>query len=209
MSEIFTAIENKDHLSISLLLPTNVQEKNIWGDSVLMKICAMGLHQHIEHAIKCGANVYEKDNDGWTVLRHAIFSRCITTVKTILRYKPDLNARDIDYDAPIQIVISYANNLEILKLLVKAGADINVVDDENQSLLFYCGNNTSSEILEYLIYDLKLDINYQNIDGDTPLICAAINEHNKLVDMLLTYGADKSIQNKTSMEFEDYWHFEN
>lgn len=203
MSEIFKAIENKDHLSILLFLPSQAKEIDESGESVLMYLCRYGLFQHIDYAVNCGAEIHDKDNGDWNALHHAIWRRCKKTVEIILKYGPDPKARDTEQDTSIDLAIRYSS-LEILKMLVDVGANTDIYNSIGQSLLFRCNADTTQEMLDYLLEDLNQDINHQDDDGNTPLIYAAQWHQDILVKMLLERNADKSIPNALGKTYHTY-----
>jgi len=77
---------------------------------------------------------------------------------------------------------------EVVKRLIKEGADVNVEDDSGYSALHgacFCGK---IKIVEMLINAGAL-IDVKDIDGVTPLMCAAENGHAVTVRLLIRKGA--------------------
>ncbi len=75
-----------------------------------------------------------------------------------------------------------------LKLLIKAGADLNQAGDDGATPLFMASQNGHAEVVEILV-KAGADLN-QGLDGETPLYIASQNGHNKVVAILLKAGAD-------------------
>jgi len=83
---------------------------------------------------------------------------------------------------------SIAGQLDVVKLLIEAGADVNNKDKYGDTPLIY------SSILGYLditkiLIEAKADINAKNNYGNTALIWALRNNHKEIVDLLKKYGA--------------------
>lgn len=111
-------------------------------------------------------------------------------------------------------------NLEGLKMLIKK-LDVNIVDDQEDTPLIWairlCIPNDglkirpsfkelidsiicdpcSKEVLKFILNQENLNINQKNVNGDTALIKAILQENEELVHMLINRGADINIQNNT------------
>lgn len=89
------------------------------------------------------------------------------------------------------------SDVDILKLLIKAGADVNHKDKWGLTPIFLAcrngGNVQGEEILELLI-DAGANINHQDDCGFTSLIEAVMGNHIKAVQLMLKHGADKSLK---------------
>ncbi len=121
---------------------------------------------------------------------------------------------------PLLIHLIKTCNLEGLKMLIKK-LDINIVDDQEDTPLIWairlCIPNDglkirpsfkelvdsiicdpcSKEVLKFILNHENLNINQKNINGDTALIKAVLQENEELVHMLINRGADINIQNNT------------
>lgn len=185
MSEIFEAIRNKNHLDISLLLPSHVHDDMV-GRSVIMMLCRGGLHQHIEHAIMCGSDIHKKDAEDWSSLFYAVLSGCPTTVKVLLKNGANYDVRSKSGNVPAAYAVA-CNHLHILKILVSTGADPHILNNHDQSLAFHCKDNSSEEMIVYLFDTLKIKFNHQDDTGMTVKDTAEINGRNRLLKILMSY----------------------
>lgn len=84
-----------------------------------------------------------------------------------------------------------SGNIELFKLLLKYNCDIYIKDHENMTCIFYAVESGSTEMLDYLIDELKMDINQYDIQnrslfywasclGDIPMIKYLINRGAKV-----------------------------
>lgn len=102
------------------------------------------------------------------------------------------NKANLDNDTPLHIAI-WAKQYKIVRLLIKNenGSINDIIHKKNENnLLHFAAEHGSAEILKYLI-DKKVDINYTNSDGETPLqLAIKMNEITK-VEHLVKGGALK------------------
>lgn len=87
--------------------------------------------------------------------------------------------------------------LEIVKLLIKRGADINVKSDKSATVLHAACLSGCYQMLKFLLENgANTDINSVNADGATPLYIAARNGDYKVIKLLLDCGADPNIAHR-------------
>lgn len=98
------------------------------------------------------------------------------------------------------------NELEKIKKWIEEGDDINARDEKRGATAFYQAVRLEHpEIAEFLI-EKGAKINDRDIDGRTPLMASLfLNENNlKLVNLLLSNGADKTLQDKKGKKAFEY-----
>jgi len=94
-----------------------------------------------------------------------------------------------------ELVLSCQNNRRnLLKLLLKKGADPNMINNGYTGLTFACINN-KIEVIQILL-EYKADINLLDKYGQSPLMHACINQNIEIVKLLLENKADPNILNK-------------
>ncbi len=87
-----------------------------------------GTSQSVQAAIKRGAKVDARDNNGWTQLMWATaFNQNPEVITTLLAAgaDPKAHARYGTGGTPLMLATMYNQNPEMITLLLKAGADIN------------------------------------------------------------------------------------
>ena len=130
----------------------------------------------------------------------------IQSIKNYIDFGYDLNIDDYGY-TPL-IYVSISNQIEIAKLLLNAGADVNIQNNTGSTALIYAAYAKQIEIVKLLL-SAGADIDKQDIDGNTALIKAAPNNNREIVEILLDYGADEFILNNYNKSFYDYLNDEN
>jgi ankyrin repeat protein len=93
-----------------------------------------------------------------------------------------------DVNKPLAYAAAYGN-LEIVKLLIKAGADLNGQVAYGDVALIKADEHGNVEILEYLI-EQGADVNLPNLYGMTPFIGLCGSGRLNLVQFAATHGAD-------------------
>lgn len=82
----------------------------------------------------------------------------------------------------------YFNHIQTFILLLRAGVDINLVDNKGLTPLMKCAEVGNKEILELLIL-MGADINIKNESGDTALSIAIKNKNKECTDILINSQA--------------------
>ena len=86
-------------------------------------------------------------------------------------------------------------NVELVKQLVKNGANVNIQNREGATPLHMAASGGQVEILPNagaiveILLKAGADVNIQDTDGDTPLHYAAYKGHTEAVEALLNAGA--------------------
>jgi ankyrin repeat protein len=77
---------------------------------------------------------------------------------------------------------------EIVKLLLQAGAKIDIQDIDGDTALVFASNTGNIEITELLL-QAGAKVNIQDVTGSTALIIASDQGHTEIVKLLLKFGA--------------------
>ncbi|GAB2493738.1 ankyrin repeat domain-containing protein [Algoriphagus taiwanensis] len=87
------------------------------------------------------------------------------------------------------------NNLEVVKLHIAAGSDINVKESFSGSTPLITAITFDKKEIAQVLAEANADLTIANNDGTTPLHAAAFFGRVEMVEMLLDAGADKSLKN--------------
>ena len=82
------------------------------------------------------------------------------------------------------------SNIEVISILINAGANVNARTDGAWSALMYAANHNPRAISALI--SAGANVNARNNEGYSPLIFAAANGHLEAVSLLLNAGADSS-----------------
>ena len=101
--------------------------------------------------------------------------------------KVDVNAAAADTSTPLHWAVE-TNNLEIVNLLIDAGANVNAATRYKITPLSLACTNGNAAIIERLL-KAGVDPNSTSEEGQTALMTAALNGKVDAIKMLLTHGA--------------------
>lgn len=108
-----------------------------------------------------------------------------------------LEERDRKGYTPLQYAV-LSDQYDVFNLLVNAGADVKVITERQQTLLHLASAKAGKKLLGML---LRLDVPFDSpdeVEGWTPLQCAAANGNVAAIELLLESGADIRVYNKSS-----------
>ena len=141
----------------------------------------------------------EKDNEEVTKLFHLSIATSLPQIVTLLLTKGAvIKAVDGDGRTALHLASRNSDNPDILNILLKSGADVHSVNQNNGSTPLHVAawNNTNPRVLQFLL-DNGADVRAANKFGSTPIHLAAWNNQNpKIIELLLQNGASIRSINK-------------
>jgi len=172
------------------------EEKMMLKEKELIKAVRTYDYAMAEKLLKEGVNVnctfVEDKNEGkvdYTPLTVATKQSDTEMMKILISAGADLEQTAQNL-TPLSIAI-YDGSLEKIDLLVKSGANLNSVNiwlSSHTPLTFAIKCNQTKELIELLL-ELGADINGRNWNGDSAVMCAAIEGNAEIVKLLIDKGA--------------------
>lgn len=151
--------------------------------------------------IKAGADVNEKDGEGFTPLMSAALNNPNPKVIiALVKAGAEVNAKDKDGKTPLMFAALMNQRAEIITALIKAGADVNAKDDGGLTpLMFAAVINSNPELITTLI-KAGADVNPKNEGGGMPLMVAAMENQNPgIITALIKAGAAVNAKDEDGM----------
>jgi hypothetical protein len=155
--------------------------------------------------MRAKVNVRDKSRNGMSPLHAAVETGNIEIVQYLLDSGAKTNVRDYEKRTPLMMIDEDANT-EILDLLFRYGAKIQLVDKAGNSVLHHFAESDDDEEIIRLLVTHGAAVNAINKEGETALMIAAKNGNGKDVKALLESGADATKQNsegKTAWDFAE------
>ena len=112
-------------------------------------------------------------------------------VSRLLRNGLDVNTKNEDGNSSLHLLLKKhkQTSVEMFKLLLSFGADINALNNRFESPLL-CAIDCKEEKIISLLLELDCAVNTEAPLGESPLSLAVIEDQYKLTEALLRFGAD-------------------
>ena len=119
-------------------------------------------------------------------IHEAILSDNVENVDQYLTINPSYPLETLDKfgSRPLH----YVNSVDMAKLLLDKGANINSVTDNNSTLLHLAIQRNEKELIRFLVAR-GANLNEEDVFGKTPLIYAIQTKQADVVQLLLEHGA--------------------
>jgi ankyrin repeat protein len=148
-------------------------------------------YMHNEQEFCFDINTHKMLNGGVNpaVFHQLVKDRNLQIIRSMIKNKADLNQKGVYGYTPLMIA-SLTGNLEGVKLLIGAGAEVDVAQKDGQTALWLAAFNGGSEIVSYLAKE-GADLNkFDNQKKQTPLMIASDFGYLDTVRALIKAGAD-------------------
>lgn len=200
MALLIRAVRQDDtKQAIALLLAGyDVDELDENNNTPLMIAASRGNPMLVQTLINYDADVNHQNNDGLTALSRTFDSldnnQKPNIIQMLLEAGANVNLANITGATPLMIS-SKQVDLAIGTLLINAGADVNAVDNEGESALFWIFVSDVAEDIDVMtMAELLLDhgatVDLKSSNEITPLMKAATGNLVETMQALVVYGAN-------------------
>lgn len=129
-----------------------------------------------------------------TVLHAAAEAGRLEAVQYLLGRGANSNSQNGDGETPLMLACS-KSHVAVALALLDAGCDTNIVDNDGQTALHACvDDSVLLPVLQRILTTVR-DVNRQDDDGNSPLHIAAESNEVESVERLLQMGAKVNLQN--------------
>jgi cytohesin len=143
----------------------------------------------MEALLRAGAEPERTDEIGLTPLHRAALNGRGKAVEILLAREPFLDDNFNDWAASPLSCAARSGHLEVVEMLLRAGADTEVQDGEGRTVLMVAACEGHGPVVEALIA-AGADLEMIDDEGRTALHRAAEEGHAEVVEVLLRLGAD-------------------
>jgi uncharacterized protein len=212
------AAHKNDLELVNLLLKAGADAKamNRYNVTPLAEAVQFGSAPMIEALLKAGADPNTLTTDeGETVLMSASRTGNVEAVKALLARGANVNAKESYRGQTALMWAAAEGHPEVVKLLLAAKADPNILSTDRSTTLpklpagspsapiprgglaaiHFGARQGSIEAMKALL-GAGVNINQGDVDGNTPLVLALLNNHYDLAQVLIDRGADPNKGNK-------------
>lgn len=180
-----------------------VNYKNKDGWSVLHLIAREGDEQMLQLLIENGLNVKMKTKNGRSALHIAALHGHLKMVKILLNLGLDVNEKDKCGNTPICEAV-LGNHLAVCQKLISNKADSSIINISGFSLIHLAAFEGHIEMIQFILNELSVDINFVNKNNLTALHCAARKNKVEAYNFLLKNGASENVIDNFSRTPSDY-----
>jgi hypothetical protein len=150
----------------------------------LIKATKAGDSSAVQKLIDAGANINEPDSRGYNALFYAIEYGKLEVVKSLISKGANIESKDVKGMTPIIFAAHYnydPPNADIIRLLIKSGANINVKSPERETVLDIALANAQTDIIDDLIKarDINLWVPETN-KARIFFVCSDLYDHIKV-----------------------------
>ncbi|MDR0321171.1 MAG: ankyrin repeat domain-containing protein [Treponema sp.] len=157
--------------------------------------------QTVKSLLKEGVYIHSQDKEGRCALVAAAYKNNLEIVDLLIAAGADVNMKDNTIQSAYLIsTMEGCGYIELLRKVLKAGADVHSTDSDNGTGLIRASDRGHVEIIKEL---LKTDIRVNHINriGWTALLEAIIlgggdERHTEVVRLLIDAGADVNLADK-------------
>ena len=173
----------------------DVNAANMQNWTALMTACAKSNADAINVLLKAGADPNIANVNGETCLYCAVRGACNREVlQVIIDHGGDVNATNKNKETVLLKACRH-RNIGAIKVLLNAGADPNIANDDGYTCLSYAVLYDCSKEMFQAIIDHFGDLNATNKNNETALLVAFGNGNKVAISVLLNAGADPNIAN--------------
>ncbi|XP_027720872.1 ankyrin repeat and SOCS box protein 3 isoform X3 [Vombatus ursinus] len=169
-----------------------VKMKTFEGSCALHLSASRGFLMITKILLEAGADANETTLEETTPLFLAVENGHVDVVKLLLRHGADVNGSHSMCGWNALHQAAFQEYTELIKLLLKKGANKECQDDFGITPLFVAAQYGKLESLNVLISS-GANVNCQAMDKATPLFIAAQEGHINCVELLLSKGADPNL----------------
>lgn len=197
-SELTEALKSRDVARVRTLLAAgaDVNEKER-GDFPLNIAAVYGPAEMVTMLLEAGAGVAQPGRDGLHPLHNAVLLGHKDIVALLIQKGAKVDARDRRGRTPLySFACTAGRNIEIAKMLLAAGTDPKLEDDESRETALNCAVETRNLELAELLIAAGVDVDHRNVDGWSALHFAARHLRYEFAKLLIGAGADVNLTNK-------------
>lgn len=114
----------------------------------------------------------------------------VSAIDALAAKDTDINVRSTEKDCSAHEYAAVNGEMDILKALVRHGADVNATNSKGYAVLHTAADRDQTRLIDFLI-DAGADVNAKGEHGYTPLHIASLRGWSGAVTTLLKHGGDK------------------
>ncbi|XP_077999520.1 ankyrin repeat domain-containing protein 17-like isoform X2 [Glandiceps talaboti] len=178
-----------DIIRLLLAHGADVNAQSSTGNTPVMYACNAGHEDTVRLLLDHGANLEDVNENGHTPLMEASSAGHVIVSKLLIERGAQINAHSGEFKESALTLACYKGHLEMVKLLLEAGADHEHKTDEMHTALMEAAMDGHVEVAKLLL-DHGAQVNMPADSFESPLTLAACGGHVELAALLIGQGAN-------------------
>jgi ankyrin repeat protein len=163
--------EKKEEVTPVVPVQREIKQPDSWSSTNIMNFALSDTQP----------DVYQNVNK----LHQAIRDNDMSVIVELLNAGVDIDHK-IDGKCALHVATESANyNLKIVDLLIESGADVNLVDQNGQTLLHLAVTWNDTKLTDFLLDNPLVDVNVQDNVGDTAMHLAFLYQNTDIAELIL------------------------
>ena len=172
--EVLKFILNQENL--------NINQKNVNGDTALIKSVLQENEEFVHMLINCGADINIQNNTGNSPLIISVDNGYTSISQMLLQHGADINRQNRDGDTALIKAVTQGYK-ELVDILIANKADVNMQNDSGNSPLVIAINKGFTLIAQALVEN-GADIYLENKSGECALTLADQFGNENIIEMI-------------------------
>ena len=185
-------------------LDLEINEKDVHGKTSLMIAISNNQVTKAIELIKKGVDINIKDNNNKQAIHYAAETSSNDLMKILISKGAIANQADDWGFLPLHYAARSGFTIQIKTLLLIKNVNINSKSNNGLTALHFSTDAGHIDATEELLKNSLIDINIQDNQGKSPLHLAAAKGFSKLIEILLSHSADKTIKDNQGKTAADY-----
>ena len=184
---------SKETLQFIIDNGADVNTTNEENTTALMAACQKGNVEAINTLVNAGADPNTADTIDATWIHHAFVGCCSKdTLQAVIENGADVNATDMNSTTALMLACQ-EGNMEVINVLLNAGADINIVDTKGLTWIHHAVVRGGNKETLQAIINYGANVNATNKENMTALMYACSRGNVETINVLLNAGANPVI----------------
>jgi len=194
-SGLFEAVVERDPVALKKHISTakDIDKRDDHGRTALHVAAYTGNHQAMRLLVEAGADANALEHDRYDIVTIAAVANDIETLRLSLELGGNPGNITSRYDGTALIAAAHLGHLEVVQILIRAGAPLDHVNNLNwtaliESIVLGDGGERHTATLKALV-DAGARVNLADGYGRTPLFLARQNGYTNMIAILTAAGA--------------------